>query len=245
MLEFLLTLIERSADRAARHGPVLVAHTPSLPACWTLNQVRATDPVTFDELVALAERHQAQLPYRHVVVEGDRAATALEPNFVSAGWELERDVLMVLDGPPAQWQPAAQVTEIGEEPMLALMRRWQSEQHPGLPADELDQLVEMAKREGVAMGEQRFGVLDIDAMAVAVTKLRSHRGTAQVEDVYTRPDHRRRGLARTLVTQAATLAHASHDCTFIMADDDDWPKELYARIGFRPFERFSAFHLRR
>jgi hypothetical protein len=37
-----------------------------------------------------------------------------------------------------------------------------------------------------------------------------------------------------VVTRAAGLARdAGHDLIFILADDNDWPKQLYARIGFR------------
>jgi hypothetical protein len=29
---------------------------------------------------------------------------------------------------------------------------------------------------------------------------------------------------------------------FIVADDNDWPKDLYARLGFEPVGRTRAFH---
>ena len=56
---------------------------------------------------------------------------------------------------------------------------------------------------------------------------------AQVEDVATLRDFRRRGLARATVTAAVDAALAmGHEAIFIVADDDDWPKDLYARLGF-------------
>ena len=32
-----------------------------------------------------------------------------------------------------------------------------------------------------------------------------------------------------------------HELIFIVADDDDWPKDLYARLGFDPIGRAWAF----
>jgi hypothetical protein len=29
---------------------------------------------------------------------------------------------------------------------------------------------------------------------------------------------------------------AEHDLVFLLADDEDWPKELYAKLGFEPLE---------
>ena len=47
------------------------------------------------------------------------------------------------------------------------------------------------------------------------------------------PDIRGRGLASAVVLRAVEEAVASgHDFVFLIADDEDWPKELYARLGF-------------
>ena len=50
-------------------------------------------------------------------------------------------------------------------------------------------------------------------------------------------------FARALVTRAVSLAReAGHELTFIVADDNDWPKQLYARIGFEPVGYAWLFH---
>jgi predicted GNAT family acetyltransferase len=86
-------------------------------------------------------------------------------------------------------------------------------------------------------------VRSTDGALLAITKLRTAGNTAQVEDVYTTPEARGRGFARALVTRAVELARAGdHDVVFITADDNDWPKQLYARIGFRPLGRLWLFH---
>jgi len=60
----------------------------------------------------------------------------------------------------------------------------------------------------------------------------------QVEDVNTLESARGRGLASAVVLAAAgwTAARGA-DVVYLVAADDDWPKELYARLGF---ERVSS-----
>src|SRR5581483_7859445 len=64
-----------------------------------------------------------------------------------------------------------------------------------------------------------------------------------VEDVYTVPSARGRGLGRALVTRGVEIAtEAGHELTFIIADEDDWPRQLYEQIGFEPIGRIIHFH---
>jgi GNAT superfamily N-acetyltransferase len=60
-------------------------------------------------------------------------------------------------------------------------------------------------------------------------------GVGIVEDLYTHPEYRKRGLATALI------AHCVADCrergagpVIINSNIDDTPKHLYARLGFRP-----------
>jgi ribosomal protein S18 acetylase RimI-like enzyme len=78
-----------------------------------------------------------------------------------------------------------------------------------------------------------FAVLEQGEVA-ARCQLYSDRDTAQVENVYTHPGHRRRGLARALVSHAVREAHASGArLVFLLADASDWPQRLYRDVGFR------------
>lgn len=58
-------------------------------------------------------------------------------------------------------------------------------------------------------------------------------GIAQIEDVMTASRWRNRGYGRALVLDAVGRARrAGCDLVFLRADDDDWPQELYRRLGF-------------
>ena len=57
---------------------------------------------------------------------------------------------------------------------------------------------------------------------------------------------RNRGLARATVTRALDASReAGHDLTFLLAVRDDWPKELYAKLGFDEIGRIWEFLLPR
>jgi GNAT superfamily N-acetyltransferase len=232
------------ADEMEPIGPGWVVRTRSLPWVWSVNQLRITEPISFREVVALADEHRAGLPHRHVLVEHEATADRLEDPFVSAGWSVERDLLMVLAGPPDRVADTSAITELTEDQMLNLMGRWITEERPAISAVALDQVRERNRREGNALGELHLGMAGPADAPLAVTKLRVDGTTAWVEDVYTAPEARGRGYARALVTHAVALAASGgSELTFIIADDDDWPKSLYLRIGFSPVGRNRAFHL--
>jgi len=55
----------------------------------------------------------------------------------------------------------------------------------------------------------------------------------EVEDVGTLPEHRGRGYATAVVLAAIAAARADGaEFVFLVADLDDWPKELYRKLGF-------------
>lgn len=239
---FLRAGLVKIADVARPIADGVVLSTPSLSAVWPVNQLRVTGPIGFEALVALADEQLAGFDYLHIVIEDQRSGAALEREFASAGWRVERELLMVLNGAPDRAPDTSVVGDAGEEETFEVMVRWHAEGWSAT-ADELAQLVEFGRREARAHGDRLLGVRSSDGRLLAITKLRSHHGTAQIEDVYTVPEARGRGYARALVSRAAELARdAGNDLIFIEADDNDWPKQLYARLGFQPVGRIWQFH---
>jgi GNAT superfamily N-acetyltransferase len=243
ILEELRRTLRSLAEEERPVGPGWAVRTRSLPLVWTLNQLRLVRPAEPLDVVSLADEHQADLPYRHLVVEEETTGRRLEDLLGHHGWKVDHEVLMALMDIPDREVDQQVTVELDEPQMLGLMRRWDIEEHPGISEEALDQLLEYCRREGRLWNERCFGVLDDSGKPVALTKLRSHETTAWVEDVYTVAEARRRGHARMLVSRATGLARSEeHDLTFIMADDDDWPKHLYAAIGFRPVGVIRTFH---
>jgi predicted GNAT family acetyltransferase len=243
MLDFMRRTTELSADEVRPIPAGWVVKTPSLAAAWGLNHLRLSRPMSFGDVLDLAERELGYLPYRHVVVEDTEAQRELEPAFMTAGWKANREVLMVLAREPDRVIDTSAVGALEDASLEALMTRWTLEDHPDTRPETMRQLLGFFARETHARGDRGFTILDENGSAAAMTKLRTEGNVAQIEDVYTVPEARGRGYARTLVTHAVAVAKAdAPELIFIMADDDDWPKELYARIGFERAGRLLQFH---
>jgi GNAT superfamily N-acetyltransferase len=219
-----------------------VLRTPSLPRVWSLNQVWARAPAGFEEAVALGERHLADLPHRQLVIEDDARGSAAAAEFRAAGWRAECEVTMTLARPPDR--PAARaVIEAPVEEVVELMVRWLREEGEAGDRESLRQLRRHWEREWKVRHARLLGVRADDGSLAAITMLYGDGAIAQVEDVYTVPEQRGRGLARALVTRALQLAlEARPELTFIVADEFGWPKQLYARLGFAPVGRHWTFH---
>ncbi|HEY2770785.1 MAG TPA: GNAT family N-acetyltransferase [Solirubrobacteraceae bacterium] len=227
--------IELTADEFVAIGCGFLVTRPSQPQVWSLNHLRITQPVTLQELEALADEHLSSLPYRHVVLEHEPTGRLLEDPLRDAGWRVEREVVMELRRPPDQEIDTSMVIEAGEEEMLALMARWHLEGPEQVSDAGLHQLYEHGRRENRALRDRNFAIRSPDGGLAAITKLRQADGVAQLEDVYAAPEHRGRGYGRALVTHAAAVARAGdHQLRFIVADDNDWPKLLYGKVGFDP-----------
>ncbi len=221
-----------------------VIRTPSLPMVWSANEVRVVEPIRFSDALALVERHLAGLPYRQLVVEHEASARRLEREFRADGWKVERNVTMALARPPDLEADTSDVRDVEAGAALMLMARWAAEDPDlQLSAEGLRQVVEHSRRAWIARRARSLGVVGDDGGLAAMTTLFSDGTIGQVEDVYTVPEARRRGFARALVTRAVSLAlQEGNELTFIVADDNDWPKKLYSKVGFEPIGYSWLFH---
>jgi GNAT superfamily N-acetyltransferase len=243
-LAFQRRTAELVADEFAPISEGWLVRSRSMPLVWSVNQVCVTRPVRFAAALALSEEHLGELPYRQLAVEHEPSGRRLEGPFRDDGWEIDRDLTMVLAQDPDRQVDTGAVIEPGERETLALTRRWADEdEHLQLTPEGLAQVVEHNRLTWRVRRARRLGVRDNSGALAAITQLYSDGTSAQVEGVYTVPEQRGRGYARALVTHAVALAQAAgHKLTFIVADDMDWPKQLYARIGFEPVGRAWLFH---
>ena len=84
-----------------------------------------------------------------------------------------------------------------------------------------------------AVDERRFAVLAAGRPA-AFCELYSSDGIGQVELVTTLPEYRNRGYGRAIVSAAVAASRDQGDeLVFLVALADDWPRQLYQRIGFQ------------
>jgi predicted GNAT family acetyltransferase len=74
-----------------------------------------------------------------------------------------------------------------------------------------------------------------DGEAASWCALYAEGGIAEIDVVATAVEHRRRGYGRAVVEAATRAAlDSGNQLVFLIADDQDWPKELYAKIGYEP-----------
>jgi GNAT superfamily N-acetyltransferase len=210
------------------HGTVVRASR--YPTYWDFNVVRVEDDAELgmDELVSFADEALAGLEHRRIDFEVVGAADRLRAGFEAAGWKASRLVWMRHDGstPPGR---GLRVERVPYDAVRELRRGWIVEDFPTFdPTTHLDEDREVAMKRGAEL----FAVLEDDA-PVAFTQLERVGGGAEITDVYVHPDHRGTGLG-TALTAAAIEAAGEVDDLWIIADDEGRPKELYARLGFRP-----------
>jgi GNAT superfamily N-acetyltransferase len=106
---------------------------------------------------------------------------------------------------------------------------WHLEDYP-----DQDPTARYAEARDVALRRhaQVLAVLERDA-PVAFAQLERDGDAAEITQVYVQPEYRGDGRG-TAITREAISAAADVRDLWIVADDEDRPKQLYARLGFRP-----------
>jgi len=248
-LSFLRNFAFRTTGRTdeSRFGPVFVHER--LPRVWSLNYVLAEHglgDVEAAELADEAERvlHAAGVRHRKIEVWDERAGARLEPGFRRLGWNVERDIVMVHRRTPDRQTQTASAEEVGADELAGVWAEAIRSEPWGTDEEVVRQLVE--HKYVFAEAGARFFAARAEGAIRSYCELYSDGRTAQIEAVMTLPDFRNRGLARTVVTTAlAEAAAAGHDLAFLLADDADWPKHLYEKLGFDTVGAVYDFALRR
>jgi GNAT superfamily N-acetyltransferase len=210
------------------HGTVVRAtHYPSY---YDFNLVRVEDDaeLSVDALVRVADEALAGLEHRRVDFEVVAAGEPLRAPLEALGWKAERLVWMRYAGQT----PAGVGLSVERVPYDAvgdLRRAWHLEDFPNL--DETDHFTD-AREVATRRNAEVFAALE-GGVPVGFAQLERAGEGAEVTEVYVQPEYRGNGLG-TAITEAAIRAAGDVRDLWILADDDDRPKQLYARLGFRP-----------
>jgi ribosomal protein S18 acetylase RimI-like enzyme len=216
--------------------------TPELPRRHDSNYVFLERAGTAYEAMAEADRilGGAGANHRVIVTFDEELGRRLEPAFLGAGWGRQRHVFMAHRREPTKEVDISTVSEVDEGALrpgrtqAICSYSWGS---PELAKELLDAKVLLADR-----AETRFFGVPVNGEIVAWSDLYLAQGMAQVEDVATLEEHRGKGYASAVVLRAVREAQAAGaDLIFLVADDEDWPKELYERLGFEIVGRSYKF----
>jgi ribosomal protein S18 acetylase RimI-like enzyme len=243
---FEVDLLERCSDRVEETSFGRAYLHLGFPLRYSSNLIRvegSLDGIGADALAADADgvfgEHEA-FTHRRVEVSDEANAARLEREFLDLGWGIERDVLMAQRRDP-EARPRIEVRDAGyadARPVIETVMR-------GQPFADSEEVVEQLVGYRAVLEREvgaRFFIADVDGEPAAVCEGYVLGDVAQVEDVNTLEPFRGRGLASAVVLEASAWGRArGAELVFLVADVDDWPKELYRRLGFDEVLRSWVF----
>jgi RimJ/RimL family protein N-acetyltransferase/predicted GNAT family acetyltransferase len=209
-------LAERLAERRepSSVGEGLLAD--SLPGVYDLNYVLA-DRGDGAEIRGEVERLLEPFHHRKAITYHD----------VDLAWPQAVHLVMAHAREPDRRVDTSHVREVDFE-QIAPLRLYDYED-----TEVGEQLNEAQRRVGRAVATRWLAAFDGDELA-AWCHVRTGDGVSQIEDVNTLPPYRGRGHGRAVVQHALDEAAG---LVFLEALEDDWPRELYAKVGFDVVDR--------
>jgi GNAT superfamily N-acetyltransferase len=231
---------------AGRFGTALLYE--ELPRVWSLNYLlaeRDLDEATAEALAAEAEEllGGAGLRHRKVEVLDEAAGERLAGEFQALGWHVERDLVQPHRRAVDREADISSVEEVDAD-TLAPVWAEAMQMDFGSDDDVIRQLTE--HKQVLAAHGARFFAARVDGVLASYCDLYSDGRTAQIEAVQTLERFRNKGLARAVVSGALAAAETGgHDLIFLLADQADWPKQLYEKLGFEVVGSVYEFTLRR
>jgi len=219
--------------------------SPEIDRCYDRNMLWVTgdgDGLSASGLDAHAERllGGAGMAHRRVMAEPE-ADARLRDGLVALGYEAGTHVFQVFGDGRAPEPAEVDVQEASVDDVLAATEEYlktDADTPYGRDPRTRRHLLEHYRAYGPAGAQERRFVVREDAgsgngRVIAWARLWVRGDEAQVEDVVVLAPWRGRGYGRAIVAAATRAAlEASPSLLFIVADADDWPKDLYARLGY-------------
>ncbi len=210
--------------------------TDELPRRFDGNYLRVEREAAPEELAAEAKRLARPL----IFVPDPDLGGKLAPWFKERGWRIDRHLVMAQLREPDRIADLSLVREL-EEQALRSPRRRLMEGYPWGKPEVIEQLFQAKALIGKRVTVRCFGV-PLDNEVVSYADLYVDGADAQVEDVGTLPEYRGKGYATAVILGAIEQARASGaDFVFLVADAEDWPKELYRKLGFDELGHYTKF----
>ena len=239
-VSFFLEMEARQAEKSVRTEHGIVHLSPTLPRVWDRNflSVDIGAEATAAQLAAEADAVQGPAGLRHrKVAVPDSLGGRLVPEFRELGWKVEELLVMLHGGDEAT--EAADTAELAAETLAPVWARGIAEHDHD--EETVRQLVaaQLERREAV---DVRYFAVQAGEAVAAYCELFSRGDIGQIESVMTLKEFRGRGFGKAVVARAlAESKAAAHGLTFLLADAEDWPKELYRKLGFEEIGRVWDF----
>ena len=222
---------------------------PDRPDVWDANHVRSARASTPDEIDQLLERIEqvyAGFTHRQLVTDLD-TSDALEARLALDSWKLDLTLQHLLVGDlvmPSGRGPAAGLTIEAvrtDEDWDDLVRVTRLDHLEEAVKEKREPLSETFTRHMVGHKRRKAPEMQpwlarLDGEPVGMfSSMPGVDGVGLVEDLFVDQAARGRGVAQALIAHATADARARGAGPVIIGSlADDWPKTLYARMGFRP-----------
>lgn len=227
--DFRRRLERDAAQRVVETTHGIACLSPSIPNVYDHNFLSvetATAPaeVLATEADAVMEEHR----HRRVIVQD--GSPGLAESFAALGYALQTHLVLEHGRSPDRRADTSMVREVPFEDLEAPRSRSVLGEPWG--GEEIARELNRAKRDiAAAVPTTYFGAFVADTLA-GWCELRVRDGVAQIEDVEVLEEFRGRGLGRAVVQHAVEAGLAAAEVVFLEAFADDWPRELYAKLGF-------------
>jgi ribosomal protein S18 acetylase RimI-like enzyme len=214
----------------------LALWTPSLERVWELNLLVARGGDARGDIERAAgecERLQAAagLGHRKLRFADDTPADLVTSVVGERGWRVERDLVMVHGAGADRPGEPGRVEDLDPEALARSEDEFLRAEPYGRDDESRRQLVAQHDRWArFARTARRLGIVE-DGRVVAWCRMYDDGALVELDAVGVVPAERGRGLGRALMEGALALAPADRP-VFLLADADDWPRELYEKLGF-------------
>jgi predicted GNAT family acetyltransferase len=211
------------------HGTVVRASR--YPNYFDYNAVRVErdNELGFAELAAFADRALDGLEHRRVDFDLAGPAERLRPDFEAGGWKAMR-LLWMRHRSPAPSPEVGLAQPVHYDAVLPLRLAWHREDFDYPLTD--GSYVAQSRALALSRGARVLAVLE-RGEPIAFAQWMRVGEAAEITHVYVDAEHRGQGLGTAITCAAIGDASQARDL-WICADDEDRPKELYARLGFVP-----------
>jgi ribosomal protein S18 acetylase RimI-like enzyme len=231
-----LSRADMAGERKAGSSVGTAVFDDALPRRLDSNFLRVEREAGSETVRSEAER----LGRRMIFVPDPSLGEPLVPFFKEQGWRVNRVVVMAQRREPEREADLGRVREVREEDLRAARARLNAGRPWGAP-EVLEELF-AGKRSIGEKVEARFFAVLVDDQVVSYTDLYQDGADAQIEDVGTLDEHRGQGYATSVVLGAIAEARSNGaEFVFLVADKEDWPKELYRRLGFDELGYYVKF----
>ena len=227
--DFRRWLQRAAADRTIELPTGTAIITDSTPDVYDANYLSVESAVAgAGDLAADAEASLEASHHCRVIVED--GAPGLAEDFARLGFDRVTHLVLAHTREPDRRVDTSSIREARLDELLSL-RTEATLREPWGDADIAAQLNEAKRRVAAAVPTTFFAAI-ADGEIAGWCELRRRDGIAQIEDVEVLEVFRGRGLGRAIVQHALDEGLRSGDVVYLEALADDWPRELYARLGF-------------